>query len=187
MLQAILLRPVANGPLLPALGARLQHFPPFCFCFLATTFFWRIDLLRLSLKDVFLVLLVYVDDIIITGICLNQRKYVLDLLSEYGMLACKHAKTPLMSKLSISNEATDNDPTLDNITEKLMGKLISLTNTRPNISYVVHCLSHFMHSPLKSHLKIAFKILRYLKSCPGLGIHVIKNSGMNLKAFSDAN
>ncbi|GJV14374.1 ribonuclease H-like domain-containing protein [Tanacetum coccineum] len=107
-------------------------------------------------KGVFLALLVYVDDIIITGnniselekfkfylkstfmikdlgklkyflgievidthkgICLNQRKYVLDLLSKYGMLACKPAKTPLMSKLYISNEVTDNDPTLDNITD----------------------------------------------------------------------
>ncbi|GJV06572.1 hypothetical protein Tco_1344228 [Tanacetum coccineum] len=56
----------------------------------------------------------------------------------------------------------------------------------PDISYDVHCLSQFMHSPLKSHLKIAFKILRYLKSCPGLGIHFFKSSGMNLKAFSDA-
>ncbi|GJU89132.1 putative RNA-directed DNA polymerase [Tanacetum coccineum] len=150
-------------------------------------------------KGVFLALLVYVDDIIITGnsvskiekfkgICLNQRKYVLDLLSEYGMLACKPATTPLMSKLIISNEASEKDPILDNITDyqKLMGKLIYLTNTRHDISYVVHCLSQFMHSLLKSHLKIAFKILRYLKSCPGLGIHIIKTSGMFVNAYCDA-
>ncbi|GJR49659.1 ribonuclease H-like domain-containing protein [Tanacetum coccineum] len=107
-------------------------------------------------KDAFLTLLVYVDDIIITGnnvyeiekfkvylkskfmikdlgklkyflgikvidinrgICLNQRKRVLDLLADYGMLACKPAKTPLMSELVISNEAFDNDPILDNITD----------------------------------------------------------------------
>ncbi|GKD36308.1 ribonuclease H-like domain-containing protein, partial [Tanacetum coccineum] len=178
-------------------------------------------------KGVFLALLVYVDDIIITGnsvyeikkfkvflkskfmikdlgklkyflgievvdtdkgICLNHKKYVLDLLSEYGMIACKPAKTPLMSKLVISNEASDKDPLLENIIDyqKLMGKLIYLTNTRPDISYVVHCLSQFMHSSLTSHLKIAFKILRYLKSCPGLGVHVTKTSGMFLTAYSDA-
>ncbi|GJV71146.1 ribonuclease H-like domain-containing protein [Tanacetum coccineum] len=39
-------------------------------------------------------------------ICLNQRKYVLDLSSEYGMFACKPSKTPLMTKIAISNEAT---------------------------------------------------------------------------------
>ncbi|GKC62376.1 ribonuclease H-like domain-containing protein, partial [Tanacetum coccineum] len=44
----------------------------------------------------------------------------------------------------------------------------------------------FMHSPLTSYLKIAFKILRYLKSCPGLGIHITKTSGMFLNAYSDA-
>nr|GEW75107.1 ribonuclease H-like domain-containing protein [Tanacetum cinerariifolium] len=54
------------------------------------------------------------------GIYLNQRKHALD--TEYGILACKSAKTPLMFKLIISNEATENDPILDNITDyqKLM-------------------------------------------------------------------
>ncbi|GKD22409.1 ribonuclease H-like domain-containing protein, partial [Tanacetum coccineum] len=103
-------------------------------------------------KCVFLALLVYVDDIITTvidadkGICLNQRNYVLDLLSEYGMLVRKPAKTPLMSKLIISNEASDIDHTLDSITDyqKLMGKLIYLTNTRPDISYAVHLIMEYL-------------------------------------------
>ncbi|GJR81759.1 ribonuclease H-like domain-containing protein [Tanacetum coccineum] len=110
------------------------------------------------------------------------------VLVEYDMLVGKPAKTYLMYKLTISNEATNDDPILDNITDyqKLMGKLIYLTNTRPDISYDVHCLSQFMHSSFKSHLKIAFKILRYLKGCHGLSIHIVKNSGMSLNPFSDA-
>nr|GEY29489.1 hypothetical protein [Tanacetum cinerariifolium] len=88
------------------------------------------------------------------GICLNQEKYVLDLLSKYGMLACKPVNTPLLSKLVISNKATEKDPILENIIDyqKLMD----------------------------------FKILRYLKGCPGLGIHIVNTSGMFLNAFSDA-
>ncbi|GJS45119.1 ribonuclease H-like domain-containing protein, partial [Tanacetum coccineum] len=179
-----------------------------------------------SKKGVFVALLVYVDDIVITSnsvheiekfktflkskfmigdlrklkyflrievietdqcICLNQTKYVLDLLSKYDMLACKPAKTPLQSKLVNTNEANIDDLLLDNITDyqKLMGKLIYLTNTRLDIFYVVHCLSQFMHSLLKSHLKTAFKILRYLKRSSGLRIHITKSLCMSLKAYSD--
>ena len=175
----------------------------------------------------FIALLVYVDDIIITGnnineinnfkdflkskfqikalgklnyflgievletthgLCLSQRKYCLDLLSEFGLLACKPSFTPLESNLTISNEPSETDPVLNNITEyqKLIGKLIYLTHTRPDIAYSVHCLSQFMHKPLKSHLKIALKLLRYLKGAPGLGIHIQKSANTSLEGFVDA-
>ncbi|GJR81314.1 ribonuclease H-like domain-containing protein [Tanacetum coccineum] len=110
---------------------------------------------KMSDKDVFLALLFYVDDNIITGknvsdidmfkVFLKSKFTIKDLGKlKYFLgveLACKPAKTPSISKLVISYEATDNDRILDNITDyqNLMGKLIYLTNTRPDISYVVHC------------------------------------------------
>nr|GEZ93146.1 ribonuclease H-like domain-containing protein [Tanacetum cinerariifolium] len=91
------------------------------------------------------------------GLCLSQREYCLDLLSEYGLFACKPFATHVEQNLAISNEPTEIDKVLDNITEyqRLIGKLIYLTHTRPDISYSVNCLSQFMHKPLRSHIKIA--------------------------------
>nr|GEU37784.1 ribonuclease H-like domain-containing protein [Tanacetum cinerariifolium] len=122
------------------------------------------------------------------GLCLSQRKYCLDLLTEFGLLACKPSATRLEQNLSMTNEPIVSDPVLDNVTEyqKLIGKLIYLAHTRSDISYSVHCLSQFMHKPLKSHLKIALKVLRYLNGCPGKGIHIVKQPKLSLEAFVDA-
>ncbi|GKB16442.1 ribonuclease H-like domain-containing protein [Tanacetum coccineum] len=122
------------------------------------------------------------------GLCLSLRKYCLELLSDFGLLACKPSATPLEQNLSITNEPTDLDKVLDNITEyqKLIGKLIYFTHTRLDISYSGHCLSQFMHKPLRSHLKIALKVLRYLKGNPGKEIHMVKQPKASLEAFVDA-
>ncbi|GKB15596.1 ribonuclease H-like domain-containing protein [Tanacetum coccineum] len=66
------------------------------------------------------------------------------------------------SNISLSSEPKDDDPLLDNIIDyqKLIGKLIYLTTTRHDIAYTVSCLSQFMHSPLKSHLKTNLKVVR---------------------------
>nr|GEY02383.1 ribonuclease H-like domain-containing protein [Tanacetum cinerariifolium] len=140
-------------------------------------------------KGVFLALLVYVDDIIITGNSASEiEKFKLSLKFKIMIKDLGKLKYFRGIKVVDTDKASDKDPLLKNITDyqKLMGKLIYLTNTRPNISYVVHCLSQFMHSSLTSHLKIVFKILRYLKSCLGLGVHITKTSGMFLTAYSDA-
>ncbi|GJX51637.1 ribonuclease H-like domain-containing protein [Tanacetum coccineum] len=122
------------------------------------------------------------------GLCLSQRKYCLDLLSSFGLLACRPSATPLEQNLSITNEPTDVDKVLDNISkyQRFIGKLIYLTHTRPDISYLVHCLSLFMHKPLRSHLKITLRVLRYLKGNPGKGIHIVKQPKASLEAFMDA-
>nr|GEY46798.1 ribonuclease H-like domain-containing protein [Tanacetum cinerariifolium] len=123
------------------------------------------------------------------GLCLSQRKYCLELLHEFGLLGAKPMNTSIEQKVSIAFESSSKDPLLDNITEyqKLVGKLIYLTLTRPDISYVVHYLSQYMHAPLLSYLKLAFRVLRYLKLSPGKGIGIFKGkSPLVLSVWSDA-
>ncbi|XP_071708189.1 uncharacterized protein [Rutidosis leptorrhynchoides] len=122
------------------------------------------------------------------GICMNQRKYCLDLLSDYGMLGCKPANTPIESNLYVACDPSEKDPLLSNITEyqKLIGRLIYLTLTRPDISYAVQVLSQFMHAALQSHLNLAFRVLRYLKCAPGKGIQFVKGNGLDVYAYCDA-
>ncbi|GJV86778.1 ribonuclease H-like domain-containing protein [Tanacetum coccineum] len=126
----------------------------------------------------------------LSGICLNQRKYCLELIDKFGLLASKPFYIPMQPNISLSSEPKDDDPLLDNITEyeKLIGKLIYLTTTRPDNAYTICCLSQFMHSPLRSHLKTAIKVIRYLKGSPGKGINLIKRfaSSIDLKAYTDA-
>ncbi|GJR81208.1 uncharacterized mitochondrial protein-like protein [Tanacetum coccineum] len=123
------------------------------------------------------------------GVCLSQRKYCIELLAEYGLFACKPYMTPTESILVVTDKPLHKkDKVLSNITkyQKLIGKLIYLTHTRPDISYFIHCLSQFMHSPLQSHQKLAFRILKYLKGAPGKGVHITKGANLNLKAYVDS-
>ncbi|GJZ36526.1 hypothetical protein Tco_0582717 [Tanacetum coccineum] len=77
---------------------------------------------------------------------------------------------------------------LENVTgfQKRVGKLISLTLTRPDISYVMHKLSQVMHAPKLADMKSAFKVLRYIKSSPGNGIQYSKSNNFQVTAFVDS-
>ncbi|GJR97750.1 hypothetical protein Tco_0269924 [Tanacetum coccineum] len=64
-------------------------------------------------------------------------------------------------------------------------KKYGLEKYAPDIAYVVHCLSQYMHSPLNSHLDAALRVLRYLKASPGSGIQINKTGNLKLRAYAD--
>ncbi|GJR08684.1 ribonuclease H-like domain-containing protein [Tanacetum coccineum] len=75
------------------------------------------------------------------AICLSQRKYCIKLLHEFGVLGCKPTSVTMEPSTVLNFKVSDDDPSFDNITgyQKLVGKLIYLTHTRPDIAYSVHC------------------------------------------------
>ena len=66
-----------------------------------------------------------------------------------------------------------------------MGKLIYLSHTRPDISYVVGVDSRFMHLPQVPHMDVVIRILRYLKGTSSRGVFFKKNDHLDLMAYTD--
>jgi len=118
------------------------------------------------------------------GIYLSQRKYVLDLLKETSMLNCKPVTTPIEYNHRIL--ADSGDPVDKHQYQRLVGRLIYLSHTRPDIAYAVSIVSRYMHDPRSSHLDAVHRILRYLKSCPGKGILFSNHGHMKVEGYTDA-
>ncbi|XP_039162774.1 uncharacterized mitochondrial protein AtMg00810-like [Eucalyptus grandis] len=127
------------------------------------------------------------------GISLSQRKFVLEIVSEAGLSGCRPAVIPIEQNVRLTTAdhaggTFQDDPILQDPTgyQKLVGKLIYLTMTRPDISYAVQNLSQFMHKPKESHMNAALKVVKYLKGCPGLGIFLSRKCNMEMTAYCDA-
>lgn len=70
--------------------------------------------------------------------------------------------------------------------QRLVGKLIYLTISRPDISFTVHALSKFMHKPTALHYQASLRVLRYLKGCPNQGVLFAHSSTASLTAYCDS-
>ena len=120
------------------------------------------------------------------GIALYQRKYTLDLLQDVGLLGAKPVSTPMDYTLKLSKGS--GNPLLDHSAYRsLVGKLLYLTQTRPDISFAVGKLSQFLDCPTSIHHQAAIRVLKYLKSAPATGLFFAADSDLKLKGFFDSN
>ena len=118
------------------------------------------------------------------GIFLSQKKYVLDLLAETGMLDCKPVDTPIIQNHCLA-KYSDQVPINREWYQKLVGRVIYLSHTRPDIAYAISLVSQFMHNPSEVHMEATLWVLRYLKSSPGRGILLSKNDHLNIIGYTD--
>ena len=102
------------------------------------------------------------------------------------MIDCKPAETPMIANHGLQfiegAEMTDQDQY-----RRLVGKLIYLSHTRPDIAYAVSVMSRFMHRTQIQHMEAIMKLLRYLKgTCNNRGILFRRNQHLDLVAYTDA-
>jgi hypothetical protein len=119
------------------------------------------------------------------GIFISQKKYVQDILDRFQMKDCNPVSTPneFGLKLNKDHEGKKVDNTLY---KQIIGSLMYLTTTRPNIMYSVSLISRYMENPTEMHLLAAKRILRYLQGTRDFGLFYKKGEKLELFGFNDS-
>ncbi|GJR44970.1 hypothetical protein Tco_1313073 [Tanacetum coccineum] len=119
------------------------------------------------------------------AIFISQDKYVAEILKKFDLVNVKAAITPMETKLPLTKdeEAFDVDV---HLYRSMIGSLMYLTASRPDIMYAVCVCSRFQVTPKTSHLNAVKRIFKYLKGKPNLGVWYPKDSPFDLEAFSDS-
>ncbi|XP_058071277.1 uncharacterized mitochondrial protein AtMg00810-like [Magnolia sinica] len=118
------------------------------------------------------------------GIFLCQQKYAKDLLKKYEMLKCKPIATPMEANARLcSEEGKDLEDTT--MYRKIVGSLIYLTLSRPDIVYAIGVVNWFMQTLKKPHLEAVRQILRYVKGTIDLGLLYNKGGACKIVGYCD--
>ena len=119
------------------------------------------------------------------GILISQEKYIKELLKKLNMFDSKPIDTPMGTNPKL---ITDESDSLVNQTmyRGIIGSLLYLTASRPDIVYSVGMCARFQACPRDSHLKAAKRILRYLKKTGDLVLFYLAGDTFDLVGFADA-
>ncbi|GJX87381.1 uncharacterized mitochondrial protein-like protein [Tanacetum coccineum] len=119
------------------------------------------------------------------GIFISQDKYMADILKKFDFTTVKAASTPIETNKALNKdeEAKDMDAHLN---RSMIGSLMYLTASRPDIMFVVCAYARFQVTPKTSHLHAVKRVFRYLKGQPKLGLWYPRDSPFDLEVFSDS-
>ncbi|KAL2243673.1 UNVERIFIED_CONTAM: Retrovirus-related Pol polyprotein from transposon RE2 [Sesamum indicum] len=118
------------------------------------------------------------------GIYLSQTKYVLDIITDTSLLEAKSVATPFPAGLKLASDTGALLQTPDSY-RRLVGRLLYLSFTRPNISHSVQQLSQYLNHPCDAHWNTALHVVRYLKGCPSLGFLLPVVNYLDLQGYCD--
>jgi hypothetical protein len=116
---------------------------------------------------------------------MHQAKYTKDLMKKFIMMELKHVYTPMSTATSLGSDK-DGEAIDQREYKSMIGSLLYLTVTRPDIQFVVCLYASFQDSPRSSHRTTVQWIFRYLKHTLEFGIWYSASSSLDLVGFSDA-
>ncbi|GJS48195.1 retrovirus-related pol polyprotein from transposon TNT 1-94 [Tanacetum coccineum] len=119
------------------------------------------------------------------SIFINQSKFSLEILKKFGMDSCDPVDTPMVDRLKL-----DEDPLWIPVDQtrfhSIVGSLMYLTASRPDLVFVVCMCARYQDSPTKKHLKALKRVFRYLRGTINWGLWYSKDTAMALTAYADA-
>ncbi|XP_051145340.1 uncharacterized mitochondrial protein AtMg00810-like [Andrographis paniculata] len=116
---------------------------------------------------------------------LSQTKYAQNMVEKFGLRDSKGVRTPLGQQDKLSKD--DDGKTVDQkLYKSIIGSLLYLTVSRPDISFSVGVCARFQSTPKESHLKAAKRILKYVKGIEELGLWYSNRSDLDLIGFTDS-
>jgi hypothetical protein len=118
------------------------------------------------------------------GFFLSQEKYIQDLLDRASLTDHRTAETPM--ELNVHLTPTGGEPLEDPTHYRhIVGSLVYLGVTRPDISYSVHILSQFVSAPTQIHYSHLLRVLRYLRGTSTRRLFFPRSSSLQLQAYCD--
>ncbi|KAI3755048.1 hypothetical protein L1987_54841 [Smallanthus sonchifolius] len=119
------------------------------------------------------------------GIFISQSKYVKSILERFKLADCSAARTPMQVHRQLTPDK-DGQDTDQHQYRAMIGSLMYLTASRPDIMFVVCLYARFQASPKSTHRQAFKRIFRYLKGAPRLWLWYSKNDKFNLYAYTDS-
>jgi hypothetical protein len=122
------------------------------------------------------------------NIFIAQGKYIMDVLKRFGMMDCKSMSTPTVTNLRKLHDSDTGlylvDPTMY---RQLIGSVMYMIHTRPDICYAVIAMSQFMTEPRQRHWVVENHILRYLRGTITYGLRYTSSGGLFLHGYENTN
>ncbi|GKA80532.1 retrovirus-related pol polyprotein from transposon TNT 1-94 [Tanacetum coccineum] len=120
------------------------------------------------------------------GIFINQAKYALETLKKYGMDLSDPVDTPMVDRLKLDEESSLGIPVDQTRFRGMVGSLMYLTASRPDLVFVVCMCARYQAKPTKKHFEAIKRVFRYLKGTINMGLWYPKDNAMSLTAYADA-